>query len=269
LQTEEQKPIRFTDSASAFGHASSSSGYGHSAPPLSSTSGLGTTATHASTYASTPAPSPRRSSAASAADHLADLYHNYRDNFQPALERDRDRDRDFYYRAEPYYDRTAEYVVKHPYCGYDECSFEYREPAADPRAGPLAHRRTPSDSSAGNSHADEFSPARHRGKERREEYNAARAEYPRKASDYSLPRDYYRGEGEREAERQQLALELGPARLRSSLKKQRRAGAPTPPDSAAHSPASDTDSFASARDASSGSASRVRFSPDAAPDRHS
>ncbi|KAL4715596.1 hypothetical protein ACJJTC_006175 [Scirpophaga incertulas] len=273
LQTEEQKPIRFTDSPTHYAHPSSSSGYGHSAQPLSGTSGLGTN------YTSTqpPTPSPRRTSS-STSDHLADLYHNYRENFQPSQERE------YYYRGEPYaYDRTAEYVVKHPYFGYDECSFEYREPTPDYRLKNdyLTHRRTPSNSSASNSHAEEFSPSRQYRekypKDRREEYRTPKSEYPRKTSDYSLPRDYYRQE---EPERPaNLGLELAPTKLRSSLKKYKKSSASggssgggtptnaTPPDSVA----SETDSsYVSARDASSGSTSRVRFSPEAvATSKHS
>lgn len=271
LQAEEQKPIRFTDSPTHYAHASSSSGYGHSAPPLSGTSGLGTNYT--STQPST-------------SDHLADLYHNYRENFQPSPSQDRE----YFYRTEPYaYDRTAEYVVKHPYYGYDECSFEYREPTP---ATYLAHRRTPSNSSASNSHPEEFSPSRqfrtdkYPPKERREEYRTAKAEYPRKSSDYSLPRDFYRQDSQERAEVERpanLGLEMAPTKLRSSLKKYNKKSSasggssgggtptnPTPPDSLT----SETDSsYVSARDASSGSA-RVRFSPEAMQperraDRHS
>ncbi|KAL0878763.1 hypothetical protein ABMA27_003800 [Loxostege sticticalis] len=282
LQTEEQKPIRFTDSPTQYAHASSSSGYGHSAPPLSGTSALGA-------YT----PSPRRASSA-ASDTLADLYHNYRENFQPETHQDRD----YYYRGEPReysYDRTAEYVVKHPpYYGYDECSFEYREPTPDYRPAPaqyLTHRRTPSNSSASNSHPEEFSPSRQfrPPKERRDEYRTAKAEYPRKSTDYSLPRDFYRQESQERAEVERpanLGLELAPTKLRSSLKKYNKKSSasggssgggtptnPTPPDSLT----SETDSsYVSARDASSGSASRVRFSPEALegaaerrPSRHS
>lgn len=226
-------------------------------------------------YTSTqPTPSPRRTSSTS--DHLADLYHNYRENFQPSPTQDRD----YFYRAEPYYDRTADYVVKHPYYPYDENSFEYREPTPDyrPTAPFLAHRRTPSNSSASNSHAEEFSPSRQFRtekfpKERREEYRPK--EYPRKTSDYSLPREFYRQESQERSEVERpgnLGLELGPTKLRSSLKKYNKKTSasggssgggtptnPTPPDSLT----SETDSYVSARDASSGSQSRVRFSPEA------
>ncbi|KPI90979.1 hypothetical protein RR46_14483 [Papilio xuthus] len=275
LQVEEQKPLRFTDSPTHYAHASSSSGCGHSAPPLSGTSGLGT----AYTGTQPPTPSPRRTSS-STSDHLADLYHNYRENFQPSPSHDRMQD--YYYRNEPYsYERTADYVVKHPYYGYDECSFEYREPTPDyrPTAPFLAHRRTPSNSSATNSHAEEFSPSRQLRmekyqKDRREEYRPPKTEYPRKSSDYSLPRDYYRQESQERAEPERpgnLGLELAPTKLRSSLKKYKKSSAsggssgggtptnPTPPDSLT----SETDSsYVSARDASSGSQSRVRFSPE-------
>ncbi|XP_059045611.1 mitogen-activated protein kinase kinase kinase 11-like isoform X2 [Achroia grisella] len=275
LQTEEQKPIRFTDSPTHYAHPSSSSGYGHSAQPLSGTSGLGTN------YTSTqpPTPSPRRTSSTTS-DHLADLYHNYRENFQPSPSQDRD----YYYRAEPYaYDRTADYVVKHPYYGYDECSFEYREPTPDyrPPAQYLTHRRTPSNSSATNSHAEEFSPSRqyrtdkYASKDRRDDYRSPKNEYPRKTSDYSLPRDFYRQESQERPEVERpanLGLELAPTKLRSSLKKYNKKTSasggssgggtptnPTPPDSLT----SETDSsYVSARDASSGSQSRVRFSPE-------
>ncbi|XP_069360096.1 mitogen-activated protein kinase kinase kinase 11-like isoform X3 [Maniola hyperantus] len=278
LQAEEQKPMRFTDSPTHYAHPSSSSGYGHSVQPLSGTSGLGTN------YTSTqPTPSPRRTSS-STSDHLADLYHNYRENFQPSPSQDRVQD--FYYRAEPYaFDRTADYVVKHPYYGYDECSFDYREPTSDYRPQFLTHRRTPSNSSATNSHPEEFSPSRQYRekfpKDRKEEFRTP--EYPRK-NDYSLPRDYFRQESQEESERPaNLGLELAPTKLRSSLKKYNKKTSasggssgggtptnPTPPDSL-----SETDSsYVSARDASSGSASRVRFSPDALgterrPSRHS
>ncbi|XP_075977293.1 mitogen-activated protein kinase kinase kinase slipper isoform X3 [Anticarsia gemmatalis] len=279
LQTEEQKPIRFTDSPTHYAHPSSSSGYGHSAQPLSGTSGLGTN------YTSTqpPTPSPRRTSS-STSDHLADLYHNYRENFQPSPSQDRD----YYYRAEPYqYDRTAEYVVKHPYYGgYDECSFEYRESTPDYRPSPqyLTHRRTPSNSSASNSHPEEFSPSRqYRSKEKRDDYRP-KTEYPRKSNDYSLPRDFYRQESQEKVEIERpanLGLELAPTKLRSSLKKYNKkssasggssgagsgagsgggSGGGSPP---ARSPSltSEDSSYVSARDASSGSVSRVRFSPD-------
>ncbi|XP_052748838.1 mitogen-activated protein kinase kinase kinase 11 isoform X3 [Galleria mellonella] len=275
LQTEEQKPIRFTDSPTHYAHPSSSSGYGHSAQPLSGTSGLGTN------YTSTqpPTPSPRRTSSTTS-DHLADLYHNYRENFQPSPSQDRD----YYYRAEPYtYDRTADYVVKHPYYGYDECSFEYREPTPDyrPPAQYLTHRRTPSNSSASNSHPEEFSPSRqfrtdkYACKERRDDYRSPKNEYPRKTNDYSLPRDFYRQDSQERAEVERpanLGLELAPTKLRSSLKKYNKKTSasggssgggtptnPTPPDSLT----SETDSsYVSARDASSGSQSRVRFSPE-------
>ncbi|KAM3958790.1 mitogen-activated protein kinase kinase kinase slipper isoform 2-T2 [Aphomia sociella] len=275
LQTEEQKPIRFTDSPTHYAHPSSSSGYGHSAQPLSGTSGLGTN------YTSTqpPTPSPRRTSSTTS-DHMADLYHNYRENFQPSPSQDRD----FYYRAEPFtYDRTADYVVKHPYYGYDECSFEYREPTPDyrPPAQYLTHRRTPSNSSASNSHPEEFSPSRqyrtdkYTTKERRDDYRSPKNEYPRKSNDYSLPRDFYRQEPQEKPEVERpanLGLELGPTKLRSSLKKYNKKSSasggssgggtptnPTPPDSLT----SETDSsYVSARDASSGSQSRVRFSPE-------
>ncbi|XP_028175507.1 mitogen-activated protein kinase kinase kinase 11-like isoform X4 [Ostrinia furnacalis] len=285
LQAEEQKPIRFTDSPTQYAHGSPSSGYGH-AQPLSATatsglgtatSGLGTATSGLGTaYSSQPSPSPRRTSSTSAAsDHLADLYHNYRENFQPSPSQDRD----YYYRGENFttpYDRTAEYVVKHPpYYGYDECSFEYREPAPDYRAPApyLAHRRTPSNSSASNSHPEEFSPSRQfrPTKERREEYRA-KTEYPKKSTDYSLPRDFYRQETQEIERPANLGLELAPTKLRSSLKKYNKKSSasggssggdtptnPTPPDSLT----SETDSsYVSARDASSGSASRVRFSPD-------
>ncbi|CAG9788253.1 unnamed protein product [Diatraea saccharalis] len=277
LQTEEQKPIRFTDSPTHYAHPSSSSGYGHSVQPLSGTSGLGTN------YTSTqpPTPSPRRTSS-STSDHLADLYHNYRENFQPSPSQDRD----YYYRGEPYsYDRTAEYVVKHPYYGYDECSFEYRETTSESVFRPsttqyLTHRRTPSNSSASNSHPEEFSPSRQYRtekypKEKRDDFRAAKAEYPRKTSDYSLPRDFYRQESQDRADVERpanLSLELAPTKLRSSLKKYNKKCSasggssgggtptnPTPPDSLT----SETDSsYVSARDASSGSQSRVRFSPE-------
>ncbi|XP_072948010.1 mitogen-activated protein kinase kinase kinase 11 isoform X2 [Epargyreus clarus] len=248
VQTEEQKPLRFTDSPTHYAQPSSSSGYGHTQPP---------SATHSA---------------------LADLYHNYRDNFQPSQERIPDRVQDYYYR-EPYaYDRTADYVVKHPYYGYEEGGFDYREPTPDYRPQYLGHRRTPSNSSASNSHPEEsFSPSRQyrtekfTKTERREEYRTPKAEYPRKSSDYSLPRDYYRQESQ-EAERPaNLGLELAPTKLRSSLKKYKKSSAsggssgggtptnPTPPDSLT----SETDSsYVSARDASSGSQSRVRFSPE-------
>lgn len=232
LQTEEQKPLRFTDSPThaAYAHASSSSGYGHSAPPLSA-----------------------------ASDHLADLYHNYRENFPPH-DRPHDRPHDPYYRGEPYaFERTADYVVKHPYYGYDECAFDYREPTEFRQF----HRRTPSNSSATNSQHEqsEFSPSR----QYREKYpnrSEARKEYPRKANDYSLPRDYYADDAAGQG------LEI-PAKLRSSLKKYKKNASggstptnPTPPESL-----SETDSsYVSARDASSGSA-RVRFSPEAMSDR--
>ncbi|XP_049875019.1 mitogen-activated protein kinase kinase kinase 11 [Pectinophora gossypiella] len=281
LQAVEQKPMRFTDSPTHYAHASSSSGYGHSAQPLSGTSGLGTN------YTSTqpPTPSPRRTPSATP-DHLADLYHNYRENFQPST------DRDYYYRAEPYYDRTADYVVKHPYYGYDECSFEYREPTPDYRPPYLAHRRTPSNqSSASNSHPEEFSPSRQfrpdKFKDKREEFRPPK-EF-RKPNDYTLPRDYYRAESQPEVERPgNLGLELAPTKLRSSLKKYKKssagssaAGTPTPPTqptpptppTPGDSAASETDSsYASARDASSGSQSRVRFGPQppaARPERRS
>ncbi|XP_026741929.1 mitogen-activated protein kinase kinase kinase 11-like [Trichoplusia ni] len=272
LQAEEQKPIRFTDSPTQYAAASSSSGYGHSAPPLSGTSGLGTN------YTSTqPTPSPRRTSSTS--EQLADLYHNYRENFPPEPAHDRD----YFYRAEPYtYDRTADYVVKHPYYGYDECNYEYREPTPDYRPSPqyLAHRRTPSNSSASNSHPEEFSPSRqYRSKDKRDDYRP-KTEYPRKSTDYSLPRDFYRQESQDKSELERpgnLGLELAPTKLRSSLKKYKagKAGSagsgsgagtptnPTPPESLA----SDDSSYVSARDASSGSA-RVRFSPDSLPPRH-
>ncbi|CAH1637077.1 unnamed protein product [Spodoptera littoralis] len=269
LQSDEQKPIRFTDSPTHYAHPSSSSGYGHSAQPLSGTSGLGTN------YTSTqpPTPSPRRTSS-STSDHLADLYHNYRENFQPSPSQDRD----YYYRAEPYaYDRTVDYVVKHPYYGYDECSFEYREPTPDYRPSPqyLTHRRTPSNSSASNSHPEEFSPSRqYRSKEKRDDYRP-KTEYPRKSNDYSLPRDFYRQDSQEKSEVERpanLGLELAPTKLRSSLKKYNKKSSasgsgsgggtptnPTPPDSLT----SETDSsYVSARDASSGSTSRVRFSPE-------
>lgn len=268
LQTEEQKPIRFTDSPTHYAHPSSSSGYAHSAQPLSGTSGLGTN------YTSTqpPTPSPRRTSS-STSDHLTDLFHNYRENFQPSPSQDRD----YYYRAEPYtYDRTADYVVKHPYYGgYDECSFEYRESTPDYRPSPQyhTHRRTPSNSSASNSHPDEFSPSRqYRNKEKRDDYRS-KTEYPRKSNDYSLPRDYYRQESQEKIEVERpanLGLELAPTKLRSSLKKYNKkssgsSGGDTPPDSLA----SETDSsYVSARDGSSGSQSRVRFSPDTPPPSH-
>ncbi|XP_038212824.1 mitogen-activated protein kinase kinase kinase 11-like [Zerene cesonia] len=261
LQVEEQKPLRFTDSPSQYAHASSSSGYGHSAQPLSGTSGLGTN------YTSTqPTPSPRRTSS-STSDHLADLYHNYRENFQPSPSQERIQD--FYYRPEYPYDRTADYVVKHPYYGYDECSFEYREPTPDYR--PFTHRRTPSNSSTSNSHPEEFSPSRQFQKypKNREDYRSPKTEYPRK-NDYSLPRDFYREQAEVERPAN-LGLELAPTKLRSSLKKYKKSSAsggssgggtptnPTPPDSLT----SETDSsYVSARDASSGSQSRVRFSPE-------
>ncbi|XP_063894450.1 mitogen-activated protein kinase kinase kinase 11 isoform X3 [Helicoverpa armigera] len=258
LQADEQKPIRFTDSPTHYAHPSSSSGYGHSAQPLSGTSGLGTT------------PSPRRTSSTS--DHLADLYHNYRENFQPSPSQERD-----YFYREPYtFDRTAEYVVKHPYYGYDECSFEYREPTPDYRPQYPTHRRTPSNSSASNP-PEEFSTSRqYRSKEKREEYRP-KTEYPRKSNDYSLPRDFYRQDSQEKAEIERpanLGLELAPTKLRSSLKKYNKKSSasggssgggtptnPTPPDSLT----SEDSSYVSARDASSGSASRVRFSPDTAP----
>ncbi|XP_037293251.1 mitogen-activated protein kinase kinase kinase 11 isoform X2 [Manduca sexta] len=271
LQTEEQKPIRFTDSPTHYAHPSSSSGYGHSAQPLSGTSGLGTN------YTSTqPTPSPRRTSSTTS-DHLADLYHNYRENFQPSPSQD-----NYYYRNDPYtYDRTADYVVKHPYYGYDECSFEFREPTPDYRPSPqyLTHRRTPSNSSTTNSHPEEFSPSRQYRTEKytKDKEYRSKTEYPRKSNDYSLPRDYYRQESqEKEVERPaNLGLELAPTKLRSSLKKYKKSSAsggssgggtptnPTPPDSLT----SETDSsYVSARDASSGSA-RVRFSPESLDER--
>ncbi|KAJ2951707.1 hypothetical protein O0L34_g13869 [Tuta absoluta] len=274
LQAIEQKPMRFTDSPTHYAHASSSSGYGHSAQPLSGTSGLGTTFTSTQP----PTPSPRRTPSATP-EHISDLYHNYRENFQPTTERD------YFYRAEPYYDRTADYVVKHPpYYGYDECSFDYREPAPDYRPSYLGHRRTPSNSSASNSHAEEFSPSRQYRSEKykdKPEYRSPKTEFPRKPNDYSLPRDYYRQESQERSEAERpanLGLELAPTKLRSSLKKYNKkssagsSGAgtptnPTPPDSLT----SETDSsYVSARDASSGSQSRVRFSPEAlegAPER--
>ncbi|XP_047534213.1 mitogen-activated protein kinase kinase kinase 9-like isoform X1 [Vanessa atalanta] len=166
LQTEEQKPLRFTDSPSSYAPSAQAA----------STSGRGTA--HSSQA------SPR----------LADLYLDYREHFQPPPER-----LDLFYRADP----------------FDE--FE---------------ARSASESSAGDSHADE-SPSRR----------------------YWAPRP--------------ACLGLEPPRLRSSLKKLRRpaspppapsAPAPTPPDSAG---ASETDSsYASASGSASGSA-RVRFSPDA------
>ncbi|XP_048483262.1 mitogen-activated protein kinase kinase kinase 11 isoform X2 [Plutella xylostella] len=277
VQAAEQKPIRFTDSPTHYAVPSSSSGYGHSAQPLSGTSGVGTNYT--STQPATP--SPRRTSS-STSDHIADLYCNYRENFQPSP----CQDRDFYYRAEPYnaYDR----MDKHNYYGYDE-AFDYREPTPDYRPAPFAHRRTPSNSSATNSHVEEsFSPSRqYRAEkfsspkavpsERREEYRTPTKpppEYPRKA-DYSLPpRDYYRHESLERAEQERpgnLGLELGPSKLRSSLKKYKKTSVsggssgggtptnPTPPESVT----SETDSsYVSARDASSGSLTRVRFSPE-------
>ncbi|XP_073945909.1 mitogen-activated protein kinase kinase kinase slipper isoform X3 [Choristoneura fumiferana] len=272
LQADEQKPIRFTDSPTHNAHPSYSSGYGHSAQPLSGTSGLGTN------YTSTtqpPTPSPRRTSSATS-DHLADLYHNYRENFQPSSSQD-----NFYYRTvESYgYDRTADYVVKHPYFPYDESSYEYKEPTPDYRPSPqfLTHRRTPSNSSATNSHAEEFSPSRQYRSDKyskeRSEYRTPITEYPRKSTDYSLPRDYYRQETQAEIERPaNLGLELAPTKLRSSLKKYNKKSSasggssgggtptnPTPPDSLT----SETDSsYVSARDASTGSQSRVRFSPE-------
>lgn len=240
MQTEEQKPLRFTDSPTQF-QPSSSSGYGHTQPSGSHSA-------------------------------LADLYHNYRENFQPS---------DLYSSGprEYTYDRTAEYV-KYPYYG-EEYGFDYREP---PDYRPyLAHRRTPSNSSATNSHPEEsFSPSRQyrtekftKERERREDYRTPKAEYPRKSSDYSLPRDYYRQESQDRSEVERpanLGLELGPTKLRSSLKKYNKKSSasggssgggtptnPTPPDSLT----SETDSsYVSARDASSGSQSRVRFSPE-------
>lgn len=165
--------------------------------------------------------------------------------------------------------------MKHPCYGYDECSFDYREPTPDYRPSPQysTHRRTPSNSSASNSHPDEFSPSRqYRSKEKRDEYRP-KTEYPRKSTDYSLPRDFYRQESQEKNEVERpanLGLELAPTKLRSSLKKYNKKSSasggstptnPTPPDSLASLP-SDTDSYVSARDASSGSVSRVRFSPD-------
>lgn len=282
-EPDEQKPIRFTDSPAHYAHPSSSSGYGHSTQPLSSTSGLGTNYTSTSTQ---PTPSPRRTSS-STSDHIADLYQNYRENFQASPSHERD----YYYRtvSEPYsYDRTAEYVVKHPYYGYDESGYDYREPTPDYRTPTsfLNHRRTPSNSSASNSHTEEFSSSRsfrndkyQKPLDRREEIYRALpkppSEYPRKGSEYSLPpRDYYRQDSAERTEVERpahLGLELGPTKLRSSLKKYKKTTAsggssgggtptnPTPPDSLT----SETDSsYVSARDASSGSLSRVRFSPD-------
>ncbi|XP_050663687.1 uncharacterized protein LOC126964538 [Leptidea sinapis] len=264
VQVEEHKPLRFTDSPSHYAHASSSSGYGHSAQPLSGTSGLGTN------YTSTqPTPSPRRT-CSTTSDHLADLYQNYRENFQPSPSKERLQD--FYFRPDTYqYDRTADYVVKHPYYGYEEsASFEYREPTPDYRPF-LAHRRTPSNSSTSNSHPDEFSPSRHYREKypKDREYRSPKMEFPRKSNDYSLPRETYR---EQDVERPaNLGLELVPTKLRSSLKKYKKSSAsggssgggtptnPTPPDSLT----SETDSsYVSARDVSSGSQSRVRFSPE-------
>ncbi|CAH2041735.1 unnamed protein product, partial [Iphiclides podalirius] len=202
---------------------------GHYAP--SATSGLG------SGCSASPSATSRRTPPA--ADHLADLYHNYREHFQPAPARDR------------------------PYHGHDECSFDC-----------LAHRRTPSNSSAANSHGDDFSPPPR--PYRPERCRPPRGEYPRKSTDYSLPRDYYRHESLERVEPERpanLGLELAPTRLRSSLKKGsgKKSSAsggssgggtptnPTPPDSWT----SETDSsYVSARDASSGSQSRVRFSPE-------
>lgn len=130
----------------------------------------------------------------------------------------------------------------------------------------MTHRRTPSNSSASNSHVEDFSPSRQFRKEK--EYRT------RKSNDYSLPRDFYRQESqEKELERPaNLGLELAPTKLRSSLKKYNKKSSasggssgggtptnPTPPDSLT----SETDSsYVSARDASSGSQSRVRFSPE-------
>lgn len=163
--------------------------------------------------------------------------------------------------------------MKHPYYGYDESSFEYREPTPDYRPPFLTHRRTPSNSSASNSHQEEFSPSRQfrteKYKDRREDYRP-KGEFPRK-NDYSLPRDFYRES--QEVERPgNLGLELASTKLRSSLKKHNKKSSasggssgggtptnPTPPDSLT----SETDSsYVSARDASSGSQSRVRFSPE-------
>lgn len=252
-KTDEQKPLRFTDSPSQYAHPSSSSGYGHSAP---------------SALTQPPTPSPRRTSSTTS-DQLADLYHNYRENFQPSPSQDRD----YYYRTDPYaYDRTADYVVKHPpYFGYDECSFDYREPTPDYRPSPqyLTHRRTPSNSSTSNSHHEEFSPARqYRDKFKEKEFRP-KPEYPRKNNDYSLPRDFYRQDSqEKDIERPaNLGLELAPTKLRSSLKKYKKSsvsggssGGGTPPESLASLPSDTDSSYVSARDASS--ASRVRFSPD-------
>lgn len=206
---------------------------------------------------------------------MTDLYHNYRENFQPAPSQDRD----YFSRAEPYtYERTADYVVKHPYYGYDECTYstEFREPTPDYRPQYTTHRRTPSNSSTTNSHHEEFSPSRTYRSKEKQEYRG-KTEFPRKSSDYSLPRDFYRQESqEKEVERPaNLGLELAPTKLRSSLKKYNKKSSasggssgggtpphPTPPDSLA-SLASETDSsYVSARDASSSSQSRVRFSPE-------
>ncbi|VVC93398.1 unnamed protein product [Leptidea sinapis] len=192
------------------------------------------------------------------------------ENFQPSPSKERLQD--FYFRPDTYqYDRTADYVVKHPYYGYEEsASFEYREPTPDYRPF-LAHRRTPSNSSTSNSHPDEFSPSRHYREKypKDREYRSPKMEFPRKSNDYSLPRETYR---EQDVERPaNLGLELVPTKLRSSLKKYKKSSAsggssgggtptnPTPPDSLT----SETDSsYVSARDVSSGSQSRVRFSPE-------
>lgn len=166
-------------------------------------------------------------------------------------------------------------MVKHPYYGYDECTYssEFREPTPDYRPQYMAHRRTPSNSSATNSHHEEFSPSRQYRSKDKQEYRG-KTEFPRKSSDYSLPRDFYRQESqEKEVERPaNLGLELANTKLRSSLKRYNKKCSasggssgggtptnPTPPDSLT----SETDSsYVSARDASSGSQSRVRFSPE-------
>lgn len=196
------------------------------------------------------------------------MFHNYRENFQPSPSQDRE----YFYRNEPYtYERTADYVVKHPYYGYDECTYstDFREPTSEYRPQYMTHRRTPSNSSATNSHQEEFSPSRQYRKDK-QEYRG-KTEFPRKSSDYSLPRDFYRQESqEKEIERPaNLGLELATTKLRSSLKKYKKSSAsggssgggtptnPTPPESLT----SETDSsYVSARDGSSGS--RVRFSPE-------
>lgn len=244
LSLPEQKPIRFTDSQ--LGASTSSHSHTHTQSHTlahSGTSGLGTSS------------SPRRGSTS---DQLADLCFNYREHFQ---------DRD-YYRPEYNYDRTVDYVVKHGvrYGGYDECNFEY--PSSEFPRPPtyLTHRRTPSNSSASNPHTEEFSPSRHYARPTKKPI-----EYSRK-SDYSLPpppQPYFSRQNSLERTEIERPANLGlePTKLRSSLKKyNKKSGSgggtptnPTPPDSLT----SDTDlSYVSARDTSSGSQSRVRFSPE-------